>query len=71
MKSKVILFLIVLTILFSIVSIVSDLGISQITGGTTQGLINLPLTFNLVVIILLIVIISIILTDLIISKKQS
>lgn len=70
MKSRVLLILVVLAIVFSIVSIVSDVGMRQVTGATSIGLIDLPLTFSFLVIVLLIVIIMFIILDLTPLKKQ-
>ncbi len=47
MKSRALLVLVVLAIVFSIVSVVSDVGIKQITGATADELTDLPATFGL------------------------
>lgn len=65
MKSRVILVLVVLAVVFSIVGVVSDLGIMQITGGTSRDLKSPAFTFGFMVIILLILILFLIITDLI------
>ena len=65
------LFLIVLAIVFSIIGIVSDIGIKQVTGVTTSKLTDIPLTFGFVVIILLIAIIFLVIVDIIPLKKLS
>lgn len=69
MKSRIILFLVVLAIIFSIISIVSDSGIMQVTGGTARN-IDLPGMFSFVVVILLILVILIVIIDLTLLRKQ-
>jgi len=69
MKSRVILVLVVLAVVYSIVGIVSDVGIKQITGAASQNLTDFPFTFGFIVIILLILIIFLVIIDLISSKK--
>lgn len=64
MKSRVILVLVVLAIVFSIISIVSDIGINQITGGTSREINSLPVSLSFVVIVILILVILLIITDL-------
>lgn len=69
MKSRVILVLVVLAIVFSIVGIVSDVGMQQVTGAAAKDLTDFPFTFGFIVIILLILIIFLLITDLISLKK--
>ena len=65
MNSRVILVLVVLAVIFSIVGVVSDLGIMQVIGGTAQEVNELPFTFGFIVIILLILIVFLVLVDVI------
>ena len=65
MNSRVILVLVVLAIVFSIVGIISDIGIMQVTGAAARDVKDLPFTFGFIVVILLILIIFLVLIDLI------
>ena len=66
-----ILVLIILAIVFSIVGVVSDIGIKQVTGTAAKELNELPFTFGFIVIILLILILFLLILEITPLRKLS